>query len=445
MTDEEAYEEAVAESVKHAEEEKARRDKDASAMLESEQAALTSRSLQQSMKAVGAVETGCGGAIENPLLQYALSPQPVMLRYHNFKHTGILGIRDLWPSRVAAKVRSLRSFGWLVGECVHAIADEGVSVSDGKLDHDKDACAAPWDGCHRIEGIGVLERGKSGLYYGIPTILYQHDTPKPLWKQAAFARLEVNASCMPYSTIDLIRLVDATLSEHAGEFEENTPLSSKASVVFEAWYGAPPADSSLRVTARLDIPQITNVLECHEELVASGQLDFVVKELGARDHQRAAMCCHQLLGSEGDPGEFTEGACFLALPGRRGNRFLPFAPHNKGIFRAYQRDKQPSPELVKELFLWVYGSWVMSWGAKRTTWSEWKHVSDRIKRRGEAPSDLDILYELQSTAPTKYDLFTLELLAAQPGLLKKAAINLKWTALLEKNLTGSRNSVVRAF
>ena len=325
-----------------------------------------------------------------------------MLRYRNFKHTGLSSIRDLWPSRVEGKVRSLSSFGWMVGECAHAIADEGVCVSDGQLDHDKDACVDPFDGCHRVEAVGVLEQDESGSYYVIPTMLYQHDTPKRLWKQAAFARLEVNTYCNAYSTVDLIHLADATLSDH--EFKENTPLSSKASVVFEAWYGAPPADSSLSVTA-LDIPQITNLLECHEELVASGQLDFVVKELGARDHQRAAMCCHQLLGSEGDPGEFTEGACFLALPGRRGNRFLPFGPNNKGIFRAYQRDKQPSAELVKELFLWVYGSWVMSWAAKHTTTSEWKNVSDRIRRRKGAPSDLDKLYQLLGTAaPTKYDV-----------------------------------------
>ena len=94
----------------------------------------------------------------------------------------------------------------------------------------------------------------------------------------------------------------------------------------------------------------------------------------------------------------------------------------------------------------VYGSWVMSWGAKHTTPEEWKHVSERIKQRGKARSDLEKLYALQATAPsgTKYDLFTLELLAAQPGLLKKAAIKLEWTALLATDLTGSRNSVVHS-
>ena len=56
--------------------------------------------------------------------------------------------------------------------------------------------------------------------------------------------------------------------------------------------------------------------------------------------------------------------------------------------------------------------------------------------------DLDKLKELLSTAPANLDDLTLEILAAQPGLLKKAASKLKWTALLEKHLTGSRNSVV---
>ena len=103
--------------------------------------------------------------------------------------------------------------------------------------------------------------------------------------------------------------------------------------MFKAWYGV-TVQIAGRVTA-LDIHQITNVLECHEELVASGQLDFVVKELGARDHQRVAQCCHQLLDSEGDftgelkEGEFKEGACFLAQPGRKSFRFLPFGPKHK--------------------------------------------------------------------------------------------------------------------
>ena len=377
------------------------------------------------------------------LRQYALSPHPVMLRHRNFKQTEstVTQQRDLWPSRVKGKLDSLRAFGWLLGNCVHAIADDGVSVSDHKLLHDKDACVDPFDGCHRIKAIGVLEQDAIGSYYEIPTMLYRHSTPTALWKRDAFARLEVNQCCNAYSTIDLIRLVGATLSEYTGKFTGKS-LSSKAAVVFEAWYGAPPADGSVRVTA-LDIHQITNVLECHEDLVASGQLDFVVKELGARDHLTAAKNYHQLLQDselEFIEGEFKEGACFLALPGRPGRRFLPFGDIHKGIYRATQRAK---PTLLKEVFLWVYGSWVMSWGAKHTTASEWRHVSDRIKRRGKARSDLDKLYDLQGTAPPNADLFTLELLAAQPGLLKKAASKLKWTALLEKHLTGSRNSVVQ--
>ena len=70
-------------------------------------------------------------------------------------------------------------------------------------------------------------------------------------------------------------------------------------------------------------------------------------------------------------------------------------------------------------------------------------MSDRIKRRGKEPSDLDFLHELY-TPTTNCDLFTLEILAAQPGLLKKAAIKLNWTALLDLDLTGSRNSVVHS-
>ena len=54
----EAFREALERSLKSAEEDKARRDKDASAMRESVQAARTSHSLKQSMKAVGAVESG---------------------------------------------------------------------------------------------------------------------------------------------------------------------------------------------------------------------------------------------------------------------------------------------------------------------------------------------------------------------------------------------------
>ena len=381
------------------------------------------------------------------LQQYALSPHPVMLRHCNFKLTERM-LRDLWPSRVEGKVESLRSFGWLVGDCVHAIADEGVSISDHKLEHDKDACVDLFDGCHRIKAVGILEQeDASGSHFEIPTMLYRHDTPKGLWFKDAFARLEVNHHCNAYSVIDLIRLAGATLSEHAGKFTEESEkesLRSKAKVVFAAWYGAPPADGSLRVTA-LDIPQITNLLECHADLVESGQLDFVVKELGTRDHLMAAKCCHHLLDSEVIVGdEFKEGACFLALPGKRsGRRFLPFGGENKKLYRTTQRG---IPTLLKEVVLCVYGSWVMSWGAKHTTPEEWKHVSERIKQRGKARSDLEKLYALQATAPsgTKYDLFTLELLAAQPGLLKKAAIKLEWTALLATDLTGSRNSVVHS-
>jgi hypothetical protein len=387
-------------------------------------------------------------APENPLQRYALSPHPVMLRHRNFKLTGTM-LRDLWPSRVEGKVDSLQKFGWLAGDCVHAIADEGVSVSDQKLVHDKDACVDPFDGCHRLKAVGVLEHHDESRPYGfeIPTMLYRHDTPKCLWLPDAFARLEVNQCCNAYSTIDLIRLAGVTLSEYAGKFTEKEKESKeKATVVFEAWYGAPPAGGSVRVTA-LDIIQISNVLECHMELVASGQLNFVVKDLGARDHLKAAKCCHQLLDSEfieGDlTGKFKDGACFLALPNRPGRRFLPFGPDHRGLYRATQRGK---PTMLKEMFLWVYGSWVLSGGAKHTSTEEWKRASDRIKRRLKlkASSDLDKLYQVHNAAPTKYDLFTLELLAAQPGLLKKAAIKLNWTALLDLDLTGSRNSVVHS-
>jgi hypothetical protein len=378
-----------------------------------------------------------------------------MLRYKNFKSAETMQLRELWPSRVEGKVVSLQSRGWLLGDCVHAIADEGVTVSDHKLDNDKDACAGVFDGCHRMKAVGILEQLESGLYFEIPTMLYRHDTPKHLWFKDAFARLEVNQSCNAYSTIDLIVLVGATLSEYACRFTKKNSLALKAAVVFEAWYGAPPTDGILRVTA-LDIHQITNVLECHAVLVESGQLDFVVKELGARDHQIAAKCCHQLLDSdfieggltgefeEGEcTGKFKEGACFLALPGRSHRRFLPFGRGNKGIFRATQRG-ETVPTLLKEVFLCVYGSWVMSWGAKHATAAEWRRVSERIKRRGTVPGDLDKLYEVHKAAPMTYDLFTLELLAAQPGLLKKAAMKLQWAALLAKDLTesGSRNSVV---
>jgi hypothetical protein len=372
------------------------------------------------------------------LQQYALSRHPVMLHLRNFKLTGDIQQRELWPGRVDGKVASIRVHGWLVGECVHAIADQEVSVSEHKLLLDKNACVDPFDGCHRLKAVGVL-----GQDIEIPTILYHHDTPKHLWFKDAFARLEVNTHCNAYSTLDLVRLVDATLTENSGKFTFDSPLSSKAAVVLEALYGASPADGSLRVT-KLDINQITNLLECHQDLVASSQLDFVVKELGARDHLRAAKCCHLLLDSEfkeGDfTGEFKEDACFLAAPPRRSDRrFLPFGGRNNGIYRAKQRGE---PTLLKEVFLCMYGSWIMSGGAQHAPISEWHRVSERIKRRGESPSDLEKLYELQGTAPANYDQFTLELLAAQPGLLKKAASKLNWTALLEKNLTGSRNSVV---
>ena len=237
----------------------------------------------------------------NPLAQYALSQYPVMLHHRNFKLTGTMQQRHLWPSRVKGKRESLRSFGWLVGDCVHAIADEGVTASDQKLDHDKDACVDPFDGCHRIKAVGELLLGQN---LEIPTILYRHDTPQHLWFKDAFARLEVNTHCNAYSTLDLIHVVDSFLTAYPDKFTFDEPLLSKAKGVLEGLYGAPPADGSQRVTA-LDINQIINVLECHEDLVASGQLNFVVKELGTRDHQREAKCCHLLLDSEFKEGDFT--------------------------------------------------------------------------------------------------------------------------------------------
>ena len=73
--------------------------------------------------------------------------------------------------------------------------------------------------------------------------------------------------------------------------------------------------------------------------------------------------------------------------------------------------------------------------------SDWTAASTRIKR--DVTSDLDKLYKVHTTSPSmNCDLFTLEILAAQPGLLKKAAVKLDWAALLANDLTGSRNSVV---
>ena len=71
-------------------------------------------------------------AKEDPLKQYLLCQDPVMVQVRNFKVDGKNQLRDVWPGRVRGKIDSIRVNGWFSDDCAHAIADDGVTVSDRK-------------------------------------------------------------------------------------------------------------------------------------------------------------------------------------------------------------------------------------------------------------------------------------------------------------------------
>ena len=390
-------------------------------------------------------------AKEDFLKPYQLSEFPVEVRVSSFKTNEANQVRDIWPSRMEGKKSSLKAYGWFSGECAHAIADAGVTVSsDRKLVLGPDVnmpCLGPFDGSHRIKAALILERDEPNEFFLIPTMIYASTTPVELWRRAGFARMEINHFCDPYSTIDLLRLIDITVTEQKLDVSE--PLKVRADNMYFLLYGvaspvASPVASSLAspvASTLLTVSNLEKLLAFHEMLKNSNQFELVVRILGARDHSSTAKSCNDLLGNGTSDDEcFKEGACFLA-PFKKKSRsnLVPFGSRYTSFFQEKQRAILPDGKM-KELFLWAYGSWLLSGGTYPSV-SDWTATSTRI--RSEVRSDLDKLYEVHGTAPITCELFTLEILAAQqPGLLKKAAIKLGWAALLAKDLTGSRNSVV---
>ena len=374
---------------------------------------------------------------EDPLKQYLLCGDAVMVRVCNFKMDGKNQVRDIMPGRVKSKILSIRNHGWLSDDCAHAIADDGVTVSDRKLilgQGVNEACLGPFDASHRIKAVRTLQQEEPSIYYNIPTMIYSSKTPRELWRREGFARMEINHYSDPYNTIDLLGLLEITVDEN-----KLTPDVCTAEAVHKLLYGqTQPGKQTV-----LDIPQLANLLEFLEMLKDSNQFDLVVRTLGTRDHSSEATLCNSLLGNEiPDDESFKEGACFLAPVTTATNpkgKFLPFGKRNAQLFKQRQRTNLADGKM-KELFLWAYGSWLLS-GGVYPSGKDWLETSNRIKQHSASPvkSDLDTLSKHACDCPVPDSMSTLEVLAAQPGLLRKAAINLQWKSLL----TGSRNSVVQ--
>ena len=198
--------------------------------------AEASNSLMENMKAAS---PPC--AKEDPLKNYLLSEDPVMVRVSTFKTGGKNQVRDIWSSRVRGKVNSIKKNGWFSQECAHALADEGVTVSSNRElvlgPGVNEACLDPFDASHRIMAVRTLEHDHPSTYYMIPTMIYSSQTPRELWRRVAFARMEINYYCDPYNTIDLLRLTDITVTEQT--LNVSTTFFARATKIYDALYGQP--------------------------------------------------------------------------------------------------------------------------------------------------------------------------------------------------------------
>jgi hypothetical protein len=337
-------------------------------------------------------------------------------------------------------------------ECVYGIVDKGITVVNGKLvipEGASEACVDLFDGVHRATVATEME-AEGNADFEIPSFLFAHGTPASIWLPLAFARMELNNFSDGYTTIDLLHVMDIIVTNRIND-GLSTPTAEQ---IQEAIYGKQARDSTKSATLQLTQSMLMELYIFYDRLKSTNLL-AVVATLASADHSIQAQKCRSLLDSTLDT-VFVGGACFLApllrpTASTKGNGatvsrvgrgpFFPLAIKHKGLFQTGKHTSTTFAPFtrgeLREMILWAYSKWLLS-GGDYPAKKDWKDASNAIKQ-GE--TDLQKLQKQAERAiPSGVDLFTLELLAVQTGLLAQAAKKLNWQSLLALSLSSFPNT-----
>jgi hypothetical protein len=339
-------------------------------------------------------------------------------------------------------MESLKKHGWMENEYAYGIAPQGATVVNGELilpvGLSHVSCVDPLDGLHRLTAATELQEQTGHEPCKVPTILFEFGIPHSVWLPFAFARMEMNQYSDMYTTVDLLHVIQLVENNREDSGLSDTPNPKD---IHEAIYGkslenneAPSSQSTLTED------MIKDFYIFYARLKSFVLLDFV-SQLGSKNHSIEASKCHSLLDNQ-VVAVFEEGKSFLApllklykadgkatRLGRGG--FFPLTPRYNGLF-LHSRDTPFGHPELKELMLWAYSKWLLS-GGEYPSIKDWYAANTAIKN---GATDLQTLHAaVENSMPPNVDLFTLELLAVQPGLLAQAASKQGWQKLLEKKLT----------
>ena len=119
------------------------------------------------------------------LKKWLLSATAVELTTEHFDPSGDAQARKPWPDRIAGKMQSLLTYGWMTDQYAYGIAPKGATVVDGKLVLPTGvchfSCVNPVDGVHRLTAARMLEVNENHQLFKIPSILFDFGTPHSVW------------------------------------------------------------------------------------------------------------------------------------------------------------------------------------------------------------------------------------------------------------------------
>ena len=250
--------------------------------------------------------------MDTPWRKWLLSETAVELTTEYFNPSGDAQARKPWPARIAGKMQSLRSFGWMTDQYAYGIAPKDATVVDGKLVLPPGifpfSCVNPVDGVHRLTAARMLETDEGFPLFKIPCFLFEFGTPHSIWLPFAFARMEMNQYSDMYTTVDLLHVIQLVEKKREESGINDTPNPKD---IHEAIYGkqqAKTGESNSQHT--LTENMIKDFYTFYARLKSCDLLDFV-SLLGSKNHSVHAEKCHSLLGNQ-EVTVFAEGKCFLA-------------------------------------------------------------------------------------------------------------------------------------